>query len=463
MIYIWLCRSGHTVVLTKLTPPDTDVCTSGPPDFREMTGDLQPEKATSMANIQKKDFPGEATAQDGAIEAAISIFREKGLSAVSFRSIGESSGIHHATLQFRYGTKRDLLDRVFALLVDQETHAFKAVAEIAEQVRTPTEGAGLYRQVVCGSGAVEHARSLALIEMLIAAVRDSAIRPHAERWLSRLQQSWETAFAFDESAADVGWFLTELQIGLLVAGIGSGRPLETAIANGELVERALGLALPEGRSWFSAFFDEVRQRTFSDRPVDRADQQSNRLTTAGAEIVAIKGADALSFRSVADRAGLTLSAATNNFPKRHDLINAVYDRIFDEIVYSPVRSVSFRDEDTAALYFVDVLLNRQFAGANLGLALAELYLAAARHPSLRDLAWRTRMSRGNEAGRDWAADPTSGQSFDSHLAALWLLGCALTHGARVPDDRLRSIFEQRARFGLKRLKLRFGWQSHKGR
>ena len=405
-----------------------------------------------------------AAEKDDAIEAAISLLRERGMSAVSFRLIGERAGIHPATLQSRHGTKHALLDRVFALLADQEIRYARHVGELATGAKTHGEGAKLFGHVICGGGGErEPARDLALVEMLIAAARDPTIRPHAGRWLHQMQRCWAAAFAAEPGSPDLGWFLTELQVGLMAASIGCGRPLETAMANGEIVARALDIELPDGHTWFSTFLEQARRNRPRGTTGQRTDSQSERLLTAGAEIVAIYGADALSFRSVANRAGLGLSAVTNAFPKRQDLINAIYDRIFEGVAYAAPLDRSFRDVDAAAEYFVEVMLKRRFAGANLLLALAELYVAAARHPSLRDLAWFVRMTRGNVHREGNAApDQLSPRAFDSHAMALWLPGCFLTHASCTVESRLASVLETRVRFGLGRLAPRGAWPARLG-
>jgi AcrR family transcriptional regulator len=411
------------------------------------------QSRTIMKNEQQKSDLSQGTSQDAAIEAALSIFRDKGLSAISFRSVGEKAGIHPATLQFRFGTKRELLDGVFSLLADQEAERAQQIEKLANRAtKPPSAGTHLYQLTLCG-GEPERGRNLILFEMLIAAIRDPAIRPHADKWLSETQHSWTAAFSPSDNADDFGWFLTELQIGLLVSGIGSGRPRETALVNAEIVDRAFGRLLPEDAAWFSAFFDEVlKHKPTAPGGAGKANDLSERLLTAGAEIVATQGADALSFRNVAHRAGTTPSATQNAFPKRQDLINAVYDRIYQNIAYPFTPIDSFRDASGTAAYFVDVILNRQFAGAYLGLSFAELYLAAARHPTLCDLAWYMRMTRGNvidDTNRN--THVARGVSFDLHAVALWAFGCTLVHASREPEAKLRDVLEKRVEFGLARL------------
>ncbi|HLG86784.1 MAG TPA: TetR family transcriptional regulator [Alphaproteobacteria bacterium] len=392
------------------------------------------------------------------IDEALKLCRARGIAALTFRSLANEAAIPAATLQSRFGKKEQILELTFRSAVDAELQALEQLSALTDMAGPSLEHAhALFRQLVRPPDGEQTARLTLLLEMLVARIRNPEIGYCVVHWLRGLHAFWSSACRFDAEHEDLGWFLVELQVGLQLTTACCHRPLEIALANDDLADRSI-----RGRSgvaplWYRALMQRaIAVETGMPADTSSKSELFDRLLLAGAETVAARGASALSFRNVAAQAGVSLSAVTHYFPRRQSLIYAVYRRIFEEIAsdWPNVRGGRIkRNAERIAESYLDKVLHRKFGGACQPIAHAELYLLAARDPSLSDLAWHMRMTRGLH----WIRDPkppfddsTGSEAFSAHAEAIWMLGCSLVHMACETETDLPATLKRRALFGIRR-------------
>lgn len=392
------------------------------------------------------------------IDQALKLCRARGIAALTFRSLASEAAVPAATLQSRFGKKEQILDLTFRSAVDAELRALEPLSVLAETTEPSIEHVrALFRQLVRPPESEQAARLTMLLEMLVARIRNPAIGDCVVDWLRALHAFWADACRFDPEHEDLGWFLVELQVGLQLTTACCHRPLEIALANDDLADRAIRGRSSVSPLWYRALMQQaIAVETGMPPEAPPKSDLFDRLLLAGAETVAARGASALSFRNVAAQAGVSLSAVTHYFPKRQSLIYAVYRRIFEEIASDWPDARAGKTRRTAARIaedYLDKVLHRKFGGACQPIAHAELYLLAARDPSLSDLAWHMRMTRGVHwmRSRKPPFDDSMGpEAFSAHAEAIWMLGCSLVHMARETEADLPATLKRRALFGIRR-------------
>jgi AcrR family transcriptional regulator len=392
------------------------------------------------------------------INEALKLCRARGIAALTFRSLAAEASVPAATLQSRFGRKEQILDLTFRSAVDAEMRALERLSALADMAEPSLDRVrSLFRQLVHPSDSEQTTRLTMLLEMLVARIRNPEIGDCVAHWLDGLHAFWARACRFDAEQQDLGWFLVELQVGLQLTTACCHRPLEIALANDDLVDRATRGGSGDSPLWYRALMRRaIAVEASMPAEAPAKSELFDRLLLAGAETVAARGASALSFRNVAAQAGVSLSAVTHYFPRRQSLIYAVYRRIFEEIASDwpkAKRGKGRRDAERIAESYLDKVLNRKFGGACQPIAHAELYLLAARDRSLSDLAWHMRMTRGVHwmRGPQPPFDDSMGpEAFSAHAEAIWMLGCALVHMARETEAELPATLKRRALFGIRR-------------
>ena len=383
--------------------------------------------------------------QPDLLAAALELLREAGLAQVTQRAVAARAGVPAATLQHRFAGKDEMLRQLFGRLFGDAELALRRLAEgPARPPLPPASVCALLTSSVVAPGR----ETPALLEALAQAVRSPVGRPAAQAWLGALHALWRRLLV--EHGGDVdnaAWFLVELQIGVLLLSLGGGRLQETALANAELARFACFGPEAATGEWFSRLIRAeaglLAQATLPDAGPERG-ALLQRLLEAGVALVAQSGPDELSFRTLAARAGTSLSAVTHHFPRRDRLLYAIYRHIHD-LLTSTAASAAASDP---AGHFVASVTDGEVAGAPLFLVSTELSLAAARTPAFADMAWMIRLTRGGYVALrgDPAFDPASRRAFALHARSLWQSGCALVQAARVAEDALPDLLRRRHGF-----------------
>jgi AcrR family transcriptional regulator len=409
----------------------------------------------SIDDTDVREIPPKET---DVLESALALCRNGGLSALTFRSLASAAKISAATLQSRFKKKEKILDWVVAAAIDEDIAYLTELTALLPVELTRDNAARFFTNTVRTRANNRTPQTTLILEIIIAGTRDPGVRPHLRRWLDCVRRLWSRVFRTEGRAEELGQFLAEFQVGLELTTICSHRPLEANLANDALIARAIA-GDAGGFEWYCTLLD---QATAADNGLPSIPPQKSeifeRLLVAGAQIVAGDGAAALTFRTLAARADVSLSAITHYFPKRSNLIYSIYHRIYEEVTTDRLFDVSalpLPPEDGVRDY-VDMILRPRFGGVCQPIAHAELYLLAARDPSLADLAWHLRMTRGAYWIRKMQVgiDPFSKTGFAAHTEAIWLLGCSLVNMATLDQDKLLETFREKVAFGVAKLNRR---------
>ncbi len=142
----------------------------------------------------------------------------------------------------------------------------------------------------------------------------------------------------------------------------------------------------------------------------RNDERRAALADAGIRVLAEQGARGLTHRAVDARAQTPKGTASNYFPRRHDLISALVDRIEERLTPDPgvLTAMASRTPDRELFrdYLRDVV-RRLRSDPHVALALFELRLEGSRRPEVASAlgAWRQRMFEQDVAFNDGAGLP----------------------------------------------------------
>jgi AcrR family transcriptional regulator len=171
------------------------------------------------------------------------------------------------------------------------------------------------------------------------------------------------------------------------------------------------------------------ERGPASRP-QRADARRNheRLVEAARQVFAAHGVDA-SMEAIAKQAGVGVGTLYRHFPKRIDVVEAVYRTDVDELVGAAETAVAEQEPWPALVTWLHAFLRY---GAGKRTLLSELYEAFDKHPDLKVIS-RARIDAAMELvlGRARDAGAVRGDVDGADLMALLGPMCSsgtLTHG-----------------------------------
>ena len=394
------------------------------------------------------------------VMSALEAFREAGLPGITIRSVAACANVPATTLQAKFKNKADLLHQTFSTAIALEKRHLDTLADTVGRRRLPPDRLpDFYRAVVLAPGPRGRLSQDMLLEILVRSLRDAEFREYARRWLASLQAFW-AAFGPSAPDNDFGWFLTELQLGLLICSLGCARPFETSVINDEIVERALVGPAEDDGFWFGTVLTETIADRFglADRP-QRHGKVVERFLTAGARIVATEGPDALTYRRLAREAATSPSAILYQFPTQEHLIYAVFLRMVEDLIALAEGAALARKtpRSHASAYLSELLLHQEYSSVPLWVIHAELRVLASRNDKFAEIAWYLRMANGGATAATTSApgfDPFDQRLFDGHVTMTWASGCLLAHLICDDAEQLREVVARRLNYGLRRLKVR---------
>lgn len=165
----------------------------------------------------------------------------------------------------------------------------------------------------------------------------------------------------------------------------------------------------------------------------RGEETRRRLLQAAVRIAGRDGPAAVTHRAVAAEAGLTKSLATYHFASIDDLLTAALAENMAEYAAEVAAALP---PDCDVTEFAEYLATTYNATRDLWLAYYELYLFAARRPSLRPAVllwtdWTTEMARR------YTSDPVGISIFVAAIDGLGLQ--TLVHDEPLDPDHLKAV------------------------
>ncbi len=302
-----------------------------------------------------------------------------GIAGVTHRRVAAEAKVSLAATTYHYQTKLDIIADASSRLLEGYTGAFRSFLD-----RHPREASLSFRdfamRVAIAAAGRHRVGSLAWCEIILDAARHPETRDIARDWFETLLAIWtEIAVAFDvPDPRAVATSAIDTVIGLLFVIVPLG--LDEAKTAGILLRDE---AIEGG--------DEAGDRAdalISPPPGRKAGETRRRIVAAATEILASEGTSGVTYRAVAQRAGITASAPIYHFPSIDHLLDAAQARLFDaskDRYRTIMSSVDHATLDIARLTDLTtaVFLREATEFAAVSVASYPIWLDAARNRSLR--------------------------------------------------------------------------------
>lgn len=347
------------------------------------TGDFAGVMPTVHPQRRQTKQDRSATRQKRITEGAIIAISRYGMGGVTHRRVASEAHVSLAATTYYYETKSDIIADASRTLLARYVDAFRRFASrIDPEARLSFRDFAL--KLVFNAAGKHKIETLAWCEILVNAARHDDMRELARAWFVTLKERWqEIALLLDAeevqsavvSAIDtvIGLLFTLIPLGL------SEQQMRTLLLTGSLELTEQPFKAPE-------------PLVATDGGAKKSDSTRERILSAATELIVADGIEALTFRNVSERAGLTAAAPTYYFSSISALCNATQARLFD------MTRQRYRGDagtgDNASLdtdHLIDlvttVFLREATEFRNLSLACYPVYVQAHRDPTLRPGLW----------------------------------------------------------------------------
>lgn len=321
------------------------------------------------------------------LRAALNLVAADGLRALSLRPLAEQLGTTAPALLRRYGSKDALIANLVEAAIAEEGAFLDAwLARIkALDVRDGARMVEIADAVMSDLAGSEAARTRFYCELLQAAATRPEIAASVADWSARRLAFWRDASKGLDNA-DLGEILHAYSVGEAGYGLALGdvaayrwlRRLNLRRLCCGLIPDDPGQDLKEF-AVFSAALGEL----FDGRPAN-APMTEWQASAVGhiSELIIAEGADAVTHRAIAARAGLANSTLAYHFPRQEDLLRAG----LDDVVARVRRAAGTMASDAPPEFYLTAI---QSARATFALS-----LVTQRMPSLKAVAADLRRRRG---------------------------------------------------------------------
>ena len=324
------------------------------------------------------------------LRAAETLVAAGGLRGLSLRPLAEQMGTTVSALSHRFGLKDDLV----AALIDAarvEDGAFLDGWLERSRALAPLNGvllADLTDAILDDLSGPEALRSQFYCELLLGAPTRPEIAAPLAAWRDQRRAFWRAA-AQPLGRAELGdaldaFTIDETAHGLALRDLAAYRWLRRLALHrlcGDIVPAPQASDLREF-AVFHATLGELMEGPEGYQPPRLSEWQAGVAGDIAAVIIA-EGADAVTHRAIAARAGVASSTLAYHFPRQEDLLTAGLEDIIARLhgrVYRPAHAVDAAAEDLSSV---------EIARATFALA-----LAATRNPRLKACAADMRRRRG---------------------------------------------------------------------
>lgn len=318
-------------------------------------------------------------------QGAIEVLARAGVAGLTHRAVARAAGVGLAATTYHFDTKADILAEASRVQLAGYLHAFRRFETRLRAGEVAGLGSldDLVTRVVLNALGRERTRSLAWLALALHGGRSGDSRALAQGWYAELDAIWSTiagslpspsrpqaAGAAVDRAIGLTFLLQPLALDeAAAAGILAGRGDLARLAGAGPVE-----AQPAGAG--------------EEPAVGRSAEARARIVQAAIDILVEEGAGAVSYGTVARRAGMVRSGPSYHFPGIGALMRvaqmALFERAkaryragFGTLAASEIDEARLVDL-TTAIYFREVL---EFAGENIGYH--SVWLSAAHDPTLR--------------------------------------------------------------------------------
>lgn len=318
-------------------------------------------------------------------EGAIAVLATAGLAGVTHRAVAKEANVSLAATTRHYSGKMDILAEASRLLLSEYLESFETLKVRlqqgkADQLHTLDD---LMFQVTVNALCRDRQRSLAWWEIMLSGGRSPIGQTLARTWFQKLNEVWlDIGQGFDTLPDERQ---IRLAIERVIGTIFLLHPLELDQGS---IERLLG-----GADLKEFLKPQCLDQGELVNPKDKKEKMRAFLIETGAQILIEQGPGAMSYRSVAERAGMTRSGPSYYFESMNDLVEGAQLVLFSrakERYETNFRNLTYPCDTPEELARLAAQIFRQeakdFELENL--AYFSTWIAAARSPDLRGFVER---------------------------------------------------------------------------
>ncbi|VDC48760.1 TetR/AcrR family transcriptional regulator [Brevundimonas mediterranea] len=369
-------------------------------------------------------------------EAAVRVMAERGLAGLTHRGVAALARTPLAATTYYFETKDDILAEASNRILAGYVAAFRrAEARMRGGPGGPAPFRALTIRLAANAAGPHRTGALAWCEIILDAARREETRALARTWFDRTGEAWSDiarVLGLEEPEHKAGAGV-EIVIGLILIACALG-------LSPEQVRRVLEDGADPLVVWRPAGGapDEAAQPEPAGR---KAAATRERILTAAIDLLTEQGPGGVGYRTVAECAGLTITAPAYYFRTIGDLLAAAQTRLFAASKARYRQGVSGADYsaiDLAGLIDLTAVIflreATEYGAANV--AGFSLWLEAARHPALRPTVWSAVEDQSRAWSRLLSRLSPSPRPIDGLLLQCLFLGKLVritATGAETPD------------------------------
>lgn len=353
---------------------------------------------TAPAKVLKRPSPSgiKATKQDRSAErqqriadAAVTVIASHGVAGVTHRLIARQAHVSLAATTYYYETKQDIVADASRQLLAGYSDAFRRFAD-----RNRGQPSGSFRQfamkLVTNAAGKHRLGTLAWCEIILDAAQHEETRNLARSWFGNLTAAW-LDIATIYKVADPEMVVRsaiDVVVGLLFTVVPLGLSEAQAIAVLHEADDVSAWGHPEGGTVAPPQSPAARQGG------RKAEETRGRILSAAVEVLIAGGPAAVTYRAVAERAGLTPAAPIYHYASIAALLNEAQVRLFEQSKdrYRAVMASANQGAPDLGMLTdltTTIFLREATEFSAISLANYPVRLEAARDPSLRKIVWAT--------------------------------------------------------------------------
>ncbi|MFV3077379.1 TetR/AcrR family transcriptional regulator [Niveispirillum fermenti] len=314
-------------------------------------------------------------------DAIVQVLASHGVAGLTHRLVAQAAGVSLAATTYYFDSKFDMVAVASNLTLAGYAETFRRVA------RSRQLSMGDYVTRLVGNAAErDRARATCWAEVMLDAPRHQESLELSRRWFAELGDIWLDIARACDAPPPAARSAIDTSIGLLLVMLALG-----------LTEAQIGAVLLEGKDALDAWAPTLpaaggQPVAAPAKPTRKSAGTRERIIAAAIQILIAEGPAAVTYRTIAQQAGLTLAGPAYHFPTVEGLLGAAQERLFEESKQRYRTVVASMDDGpfdlerlidrTAAVFLREAT---EHAGRNL--ASYAVWLQAARRPELRPMVW----------------------------------------------------------------------------
>lgn len=345
-------------------------------------------------------------------QAAIAAISRYGIAGLTHRRVAHEANVSLAATTYYYQTKNDIIEHASIELLEH-TDKFWQLINFNDESLDGVSMLELSIKMIANALGREKDITLSWCEIILNAANKPKLQIVARSWFSSLNDTWQD-IARQMGIKEVGHAATSA-IDMIIGFIFLLLPL--ALSEKELRE----MLYKDASEFDPELGSELEGPPVALRTGNKAEATRERILRAAVDILTSGQDGGITFRSVAEKSGLTIAAPTYHFPSVSSLLNAAQNKLFIEskLRYRKTRGmIDYKTIDVQQIANLTTMVFYSEATEFRGVSLAALpvYIQSSRDPMLRQGLWAINVDQWQGWSRVIKAITPS----DSHFNA-WLM------------------------------------------